>query len=789
MLCAAVLAYIIHAVTSLDVRGSVLEGGNPGKTILDLHSFDSVRRLIETSSYQFRLFEGHSNFTLTANGKIKTSAKLDRETICKEEMSHCYVTLSVVLVDGPKNTMIKAIIEVVDINDNTPTFPVDLWNVTFREDASIESISPLPRARDADNGIFSIQNYKLIRSDDTFGVKMEDGDVYLILKKKLDREIYKEYNLVLEAIDGGGKTGRMSLKVIVSDSNDNRPIFNPRTYSKKIPEDFGLNRTILTVYARDSDAGKNGQIMYSVSTEAADKFQIDSSGRLQLKGKLDYEATQKHSFRVYARDKASNPLEDFAKITIDVVDVNEFDPEITLTVLTSNGRVEVKENSPKNTFVALYRADDRDGSNEKVTCNLDETEDNFYEHNSGKILTTREFDRETRDSYSFYIICRDSGIPVRTTKKLVEVIIVDDNDQTPELNINKYTAEIEENYGETVIVKLKAKDDDIGLNGKITFEIEESIDLVTVDSDGTVRTTKSLDREEKDSFFFHVIAKDSGSPSLSSRCFINIKVLDKNDNSPVFPKDRVELEVYEERMPGERVGKVTAFDPDLYPNNITFYKFVSGHRNFAINVTTGLIETNSKLDREEREDYLLIVKAYNPDYHTEGDKITVLVKVLDVNDNPPLVYDANITAASNAKIGESVGAIKASDLDVGRLTYTIESVNGADIYSVEETSGKVVVKEDLESYVDYITTLRVKVQDGNYEAFCSVTITIAPETSKASNDTKLYAIIAIICGTLLVAVVLIIAIFVQLRRKRNINKLKKADEEKAIEYPQVRLIP
>uniref|UniRef100_A0A3Q4GSQ4 Si:ch73-379j16.2 n=1 Tax=Neolamprologus brichardi TaxID=32507 RepID=A0A3Q4GSQ4_NEOBR len=232
----------------------------------------------------------------------------------------------------------------------------------------------LPNAVDPDFGSNSVKNYHLSKNQH-FALEIQtgrDGSKFadLIVKTSLDREKQSVHNLILTAVDGGvpTRTGTASIIVRVLDVNDNAPSFEK--YTVTIKENAPAGTFLLTVNASDSDEGLNGEIEYSLKRKlrglSSDPFDLDSkTGKLAVKGRLDYEETQVYEIKVLAADKGVVALSTLCSVVIRVEDVNDNPPEIEITSFSSR----IPEDAPPGTVVALMGVTDLDsGVNGQVVC-------------------------------------------------------------------------------------------------------------------------------------------------------------------------------------------------------------------------------------------------------------------------------------------------------------------------------------------------------------------------------------------------------------------------------------
>uniref|UniRef100_A0A8C6AMK3 Cadherin domain-containing protein n=1 Tax=Monodon monoceros TaxID=40151 RepID=A0A8C6AMK3_MONMO len=285
------------------------------------------------------------------------------------------------------------------------------------------------RRGDWDVGKNNIQNYN-ISHNSYFHVSTRnwgDGRKYpeLVLDKELDREEQAELRLTLTALDGGSppRSGTAQVRILVLDVNDNAPEFAQTHYQVQVPENSPVGTLVVKVSARDLDTGTNGEISYSLfysSQEISTTFELSSiSGEVRLLKKLDFETISSYELYIDASDGGG--LSGKCSVSIEVMDVNDNSPELTISSLTSP----IPENSPE-TEVALFRIRDRDsGDNGRMTCSIQDDLP-FLLKPSSKSATSPVF--SSRVSYLFvfcYIVFFKNSLYDKikvTTLKIIDFL-------------------------------------------------------------------------------------------------------------------------------------------------------------------------------------------------------------------------------------------------------------------------------------------------------------------------------------------------------------------------------
>ncbi|XP_040831223.1 protocadherin beta-12-like isoform X2 [Ochotona curzoniae] len=578
----------------------------------------------------------------SSTGDLVLSEPLDREELCGSA-EPCVLHFQVIMKHPLQ--FLRLELEVTDVNDHPPVFLEKEMLLEIPENSPVGAVFLLESAKDLDVGVNAVNGYE-VSPNSHFHVKLRvnpDGEKYpeLVLDEALDFEAQPELRLTLTALDGGAppRSGTAAVRVMVVDINDNAPAFERPFYEVTIPEDSVLGSQVVSVSAWDSDSGANGEISYTFSHGSEDirkTFDIDGkSGKVTLRGSLDFETTQSYSIIVQATDRGG--LFGKAAVRIQVTDVNDNAPEIAVSSITS----EILENSPV-TVVMLFSIRDRDeGENGRTVCSIPEDIPFVLKSNVANYYTLETegpLDREARAQYTITITVSDLGTPRLQSQHNVTVHVSDVNDNAPTFSQALYTLFVLENNSPALhIGSVSASDRDAGTNAQLTYSLltqdqatqqpqgqgQEQVDvgaLVALDAaSGQLFALRALDYETLRAFEFGVRASDGGSPALSGEARVRVVLRDANDHAPRVlypPRNGSAAGACPELVPrgaeaGYVVSKVVAVDGDSGRNAWLSYELLQATEPglFGVWAHSGEVRTARPVSERDAPQQRLLVQV------------------------------------------------------------------------------------------------------------------------------------------------------------------------------------
>ncbi|XP_064343655.1 protocadherin-7 isoform X4 [Camelus dromedarius] len=663
-------------------------------------------------------------------GELSTSERrIDREKLPQCQMifdeNECFLDFEVSVI-GPSQSWVDLFegrVIVLDINDNTPTFPSPVLTLTVEENRPVGTLYLLPTATDRDFGRNGIDRYELLQ---------EPGG------------------------GGGGGEGRRAGPA------DSAPY--PGGGGNGATGGGGSGGSKRRLDAPEGGSGTNPGGRSSVfELQVADTPDGEKQPQLIVKGALDREQRDSYELTLRVRDGGDPPRSSQAILRVLITDVNDNSPRFEKSVYEAD----LAENSAPGTPILQLRAADLDvGVNGQIEyvfgaatesvrrlLRLDET--------SGWLSVLHRIDREEVNQLRFTVMARDRGQPPKTDKATVVLNIKDENDNVPSIEIRKIgriplkdgVANVAEDVlVDTPIALVQVSDRDQGENGVVTCTVVGDVPFQlkpASDTEGDqnkkkyfLHTSAPLDYETTREFNVVIVAVDSGSPSLSSNNSLIVKVGDTNDNPPVFGQSVVEVYFPENNIPGERVATVLATDADSGKNAEIAYSLDSSVMGiFAIDPDSGDILVNTVLDREQTDRYEFKVNAKDKGIPVLQGSTTVIVQVADKNDNDPKFMQDVFTfyVKENLQPNSPVGMVTVMDADKGRnaeMSLYIEE--NSNIFSIENDTGTIysTMSFDREHQTTY--TFRVKAVDGGdppRSATATVSLFVMDENDNAPTVT------------------------------------------------------
>ncbi|XP_023251931.1 protocadherin gamma-A11-like [Seriola lalandi dorsalis] len=541
------------------------------------------------------------------------------------------------------------------------------------------------------------------------------------------------------------------LTVEILDVNDHAPTFKNDVINLEISESATIGSHFDLESAYDPDAGIHSLQNYVLSPN--DNFVLKQQSNADgirfavmiLQKPLDRELKPHLSLKMIAVDGGTPQRSGTVNIEITVLDINDNRPVFNQSLYTAT----VTENAAIGTYITTVNASDADsGSNGLVTytfSNVKGKSGEIFEIDSftGKITVAENIDFEKDRKYEIRVIAKDQGGLSDATTIVIEV--TDINDNAPVINIMSFTSLISEDVPPgTTIAVFNVKDADSERNGQVTCSVDSNLPFKIQSSLTNYYNLLSqvpFDRESKPEYNITITATDSGSPPLSTKAALHLKISDVNDNSPVFTEPSYSAHIVENNVPGLSIFSVSARDSDWNQNARLSYFLedtqVSGNpvsSYVSISSETGVIHAVRSFDYEQIKQLVFTVKAQDGGSPPLSSNVTVKILIQDQNDNPPQVLYPVQTGGSlvaemvprSADVGYLVTKVVAVDVDSGQnawLSYKLQKATDRALFEVGLQNGEIRTIRQVTDKDAVKQRLTVIVED-NGQPSCSATVIV-----------------------------------------------------------------
>ncbi|XP_010785875.1 protocadherin alpha-13-like [Notothenia coriiceps] len=479
----------------------------------------------------------------SASAELVLLKDLDRE-------KQAVIKLTLTAIDGgkpPKTGILYIHVNVLDVNDNTPSFSKTLYKARVNENVQAGSLVIPLSATDLDEGDNGKLGYSFVKRGnfnpaDMFNINAQSGEI--TVKGKLDFEAQSAYEIHVQAKDQGVSPRSASGKLLVEvvDVNDNAPEIVVTSLMNPVREDAAIGSVVALVTVTDQDGGKNGQTHCRLIGSAPFKLTSNYNNyySLVVDGALDREGCSFYNVTIKAADEGTPPLSSISVITVQVSDVNDNAPGFIEPVIN----IYIKENSPVGVCIYKITAVDPDvNENARVTYSLDGDSKSIpitsavnINSETGDIITLQSFNYEELKTFQFKVQATDSGVPPLSSNVTVNVLILDENDNNPtvlapysehgSVNSESIPYSAEAGY---FVAKIRAVDADSGYNALLSYHLSEpkGNNLFRIGtSSGEIRTKRRMSDNDLKTHPLVVLVSDNGEPSLSATVSIDVVVVE-----------------------------------------------------------------------------------------------------------------------------------------------------------------------------------------------------------------------------------------------------------------------
>ncbi|XP_076861947.1 protocadherin gamma-A11-like isoform X11 [Brachyhypopomus gauderio] len=554
-----------------EINVDISESSVPGARFSLDSAHDPDAGLNALQRYTLNPTDKFSLKEVTSNNGMKQVEMILTTPLDREEQEEHKLILSAFDGGSPhRSGTVKICVTVMDANDNAPVFSQSLYRASLAENSPKGTVVLSVSASDRDKGSNSDLIYSFSQSSgkalDLFSIDAHTG--YIIVNSDLDFEKTKHIQLNVEAIDKGGLKDSSQVAIDILDVNDNAPVISVISFSSPIAEDSSPGTVIAMLNVKDLDSQKNGQVKCSIDANLPFKIISSTANFYSIitDGLLDREAIHEYNITVVASDEGSPSLSTNKTMKLKISDVNDHAPLFQHQSYTAQV---MENNSPGVSIFAVTATDKDSGNNARISYFLEDifingvSASSYVSVNaeSGEILAVRSFDFEQTKQFTIRVKAQDGGNPPLNSNVSVKIIVLDQNDNAPQVlypvqTAGSQVAEIVPRSAEVgyLVTKVVAVDVDSGQNAWLSYKLQKATDRALFEvglQNGEIRTVRQVTDKDAVKQKLAVVVEDNGQPSRSATVNINVAVADS------FP---------------EVLSEFTDFTQDKeYNDNLTFY--------------------------------------------------------------------------------------------------------------------------------------------------------------------------------------------------------------------------
>uniref|UniRef100_A0A8C5MXL6 Protocadherin-16 n=1 Tax=Leptobrachium leishanense TaxID=445787 RepID=A0A8C5MXL6_9ANUR len=782
----------------------IWEAQADGSNIIQVIAEDPDQGMNGQVTYAFKASEPKRDlFRIDSQtGAVTTAAILDREIWSQTR-------LEITATDRgspPLTSSATLTVVVMDINDNSPTIPLQ-WELSIPEDALIGSEIAQVTGNDVDSGPVLWYSLSVDGSPaGMFSILQYSGHIWVT--ERLDYEERSSYTLSVQTSDGKHQT-RADLRLTIEDVNDNVPEFTQSLYKVTVMENMAAWSPLVTITATDKDSGDNGKVTYQIVSAESHPFYIHpENGTLFNTQALELDPKRPlMDIVVEARDHGSPSLSAVITVQISVMDVNDHSPSFPQLQYSTS----VPEDLPLGTTILILEATDDDLTAENsgldYTILSGNTGNAFQVQNGmrywngrfqriGSIILTDPLDFESISFYNLTVGATDRGVPQMSHSVPVLINILDVNDNPPVFPRPEYSVLLSEAapVGSEVL-RLLAQDTDSGNNGMVHYKItsgDESQLFHINGATGAIKLARQLDRERQALHGLVVLAFDGqGDITNFALVTVNVEVRDINDNRPYFPVQILTTSIRENQPVNTLLTVIHAIDLDtgvfgqlqytILDLPMTEPGHVTGKDVFLVNRTSGELLSRQSFDYERSKAFNMVVRATDAGNFSATVTVQVLVTGEDEYDPVFLAPYFNFEVPEGATKGQAIGRVQATDEDEGAdglVLYTFSKPSP--YFAINETTGYVYLKVDSQRHRSGRSKreTREMVMDvhahsplpSSRVAVAQLTVDITHTSFGLTPDLNLLLVVSVASSLAVVVVLAVVAIVLVVCRSRNMQK-------------------
>eukprot|EP00066_Takifugu_rubripes_P030712 XP_011619978.1 PREDICTED: protocadherin Fat 2-like [Takifugu rubripes] len=543
----------------------------------------------DLNKLKYKILSGNEGRYFNIN---ESSGIVSFSNVCKRNLEPFY-NLTVAVSDGVFQKTARVNIDMMNTNKHGPYFKQSVYEAELAENAEAGTRVIRLAAIDPDEGPYGSVDYTIINklANEKFDI---NGNGQIVTTQPLDRENPAQRVIAIKVMakDGGGRVAFCTVRIILTDENDNVPQFSAAQYQVSIQSDVNKGSPVIQIMAYDADDGKNADVTYAVDEAedvTEDVIEINPfTGVISVKESLVGMENKIFNFKVKARDGSLPFYNSSVPVQVKVVP-----PEVPLPQFSEPlYSFSAVEDTPVGTEIGSVRA----SSNTPLIYSL--VDGNTVENNRDKVFTLdkesgtlvlqKTIDHERTKWYQIDVMAQGNhnGTDVASLVS-ISIQVQDVNDNEPVFDANPYRAFLAENMpAGTTVIQVTANDPDTESNGLVTYSLEalpeekeaDVLEMFSIDGEsGWITTTQEADCEAAGVYRFSVVATDHGSSvKLSSSVLVEVRVTDENDNPPKFSDDLYRGSVVENSSPGEVIVSMTTADADVSLENRLVTCYITG---------------------------------------------------------------------------------------------------------------------------------------------------------------------------------------------------------------------
>lgn len=570
--------------SQLHYEANVSEMATCGHIVTKVQAFDADS--MDMPKLEYLILSGNDKRHFTIDS---TSGIISTLNHCKKNLEPFY-SLRVSASDGIFKSAVSVYINATNVNKYSPTFQQDVYEAVLAENAKIGTQVIELLATDPDDGPYGIVDYTIINKlgQEKFAID-DKGRIETL--QKLDRENSTERVVAIKimAKDRGGKVAFCTVKIILTDENDNPPQFKASEYILSVQSNVSKGSPVIQVLAYDADEGVNADVIYSVDSVeeviADDIIEINTAtGVVQIKKTLNGLENRTVNFKVKAEDAMPPHWNSVVPVNLQVVPKDVSLPRFSEPLYTFSASEDLPEGSEIGSVKAM--AEDPIIYSLVKGTTPESNKDGIFtlDKQTGTLTIQKAVDHEKMKWYQLDVLahCLHEDTDLVSLVS-INIHVKDVNDNKPVFEADPYRAFVMENMpAGTSVIQVTANDQDTGSDGQVSYSIKsQSVnirELFTIDTEsGWIFTLKELDCEVQETYQFYVVASDHGREiQLSSQALVEVTITDENDNAPQFTSKLYKGSVVENAEPGQIIATLQTIDVDITEQNRQVVCYITG---------------------------------------------------------------------------------------------------------------------------------------------------------------------------------------------------------------------